>query len=175
MEEVQHTIAVEEGAATQPQEEAKKIRSRVAKPKRRSSKKLERVVMVRSKRKEAIARASAKLGSGRVRVNGIDINAIEQDIYRGIMREPMNLSNITKSMAAKLDISINIRGGGRSAQAQAIRSAIAKAIAEFSDTDTIRKEYMRFDRNLLVDDYRRVEPKKFLGPKARARFQTSYR
>ncbi len=174
MEEAQQQAVVAEEEAVPQTQEGKNPRRRAV-SKRRSSKKLERVVIVRSKRKEAIARAAAKLGGGRVRINGIDINAIEQDVYRGMMLEPINLSSITKGMAAKLDISINIRGGGRSSQTQAIRSAIAKAIAEFSDTDTIRKEYMRFDRNLLVDDYRRVEPKKFLGPKARARFQTSYR
>ena len=39
----------------------------------------------------------------------------------------------------------------------------------------IRMECMRYDRIMLVDDPRRVEPKKFKGPKARARFQKSYR
>jgi ribosomal protein S9 len=34
---------------------------------------------------------------------------------------------------------------------------------------------MHYDRFMIVDDSRRVEPKKFKGPKARARFQKSYR
>lgn len=143
--------------------------------KKKSSKKSERVINVKSKRKEAIARASIKLGSGRIRLNGTDINAIENEIYKAMMLEPVNLSSITKGMANKLDIMISTRGGGISGQVQAARSTIAKGISEFSDTDTIRKEYMRYDRSLLVDDYRRVEPKKPLGPKARAKEQTSYR
>lgn len=143
--------------------------------KRRQSKKLGRVINVKSKRKEAVARAAVKLGSGRIRINGTDINAIENEIYKSMMFEPVTLSSITKSMADKLDILISTNGGGISAQMQAARSAIAKGISAFADTDTIRKEYMRYDRNLLVDDYRRVEPKKPLGPKARAKEQTSYR
>jgi small subunit ribosomal protein S9 len=74
-----------------------------------------------------------------------------------------------------VDISINVKGGGTVAQAQAARSAIAKALSGFSNSDVIRKDYLRYDRVLLADDPRRVEPKKYLGTKARARFQTSYR
>ncbi len=144
-------------------------------PRKRAAKKEQKIILVKSKRKEAIARASVKVGAGRVRVNGVDINATEQDIYRSVMREPIDLSNITRELAGRLEITINVKGGGSSSQAQAVRSAIAKGISKFAESDTIRKEYMRYDKALLVDDYRRVEPKKYLGPKARARNQTSYR
>jgi small subunit ribosomal protein S9 len=70
---------------------------------------------------------------------------------------------------------IYVNGGGSSGQAQAARSALAKVIAKASGTDAVKKLYMEYDRTMLVDDVRQVEPKKFKGPKARARFQKSYR
>ena len=60
-------------------------------------------------------------------------------------------------------------------EAQAVRSAIAKSLIEFSGSESLKKDYMHYDRFMVVDDSRRVEPKKFKGPKARARFQKSYR
>jgi small subunit ribosomal protein S9 len=163
-------------AEPQPQQQpVKAIRVRKPAVKRKSAKKEQKIILVKSKRKEAIARASAKLGDGRIFINGRGMGANEHDIYKSVMEEPINLSSITKELAHRLEIKINVRGGGASGQAQAVRSAIAKAISKFAETDTIRKEYMRYDRSLLVDDYRRVEPKKFRGPKARARNQTSYR
>ncbi len=144
-------------------------------PRRKSAKKAVKIVLVKSKRKEAIARASAKAGKGRISINGRSIDSMENDAYRSAITEPINLSSITKELAGRMEMKINAKGGGSSGQAQAIRSAVAKAISKFADTDTVRKEYMRYDRSLLVDDYRRVEPKKFNGPKARARNQTSYR
>ncbi len=168
-------VAATPAPATAEQVKKPARQRRAPSTRRKSAKKPEKVILVKSKRKEAIARASVKAGSGRVRVNGVDINATEQDIYRSVMQEPINLSNITKELAGRLEITINVKGGGSSSQAQAVRSAIAKGISKFADTDTIRKEYMRYDKSLLVDDYRRVEPKKYLGPKARAKFQTSYR
>ncbi|MGC8478848.1 MAG: 30S ribosomal protein S9 [Candidatus Micrarchaeia archaeon] len=128
-----------------------------------------------SKRKEARARAVVKKGAGRIKINSVDISLIEPREFRSMMLEPLNISNIAKELAKGVDIEVNVYGGGRSAQAQAVRSAIAKGISEYADSDMIRKEYLRYDRSLLVDDPRRVEPKKFKGPKARARFQTSYR
>lgn len=158
-----------------PEKKASARRRTTPTARRKSAKKAEKVVMAKSKRKEAIARASVKAGKGRVRINGVDVDALEQEMYGSLMKEPIGLSSVTKELAGRLDISINVHGGGASSQAQAVRSAIAKGMSKFADTDTIRKEYMRYDKSLLVDDYRRVEPKKYLGPKARAKFQTSYR
>ncbi len=174
-QEMMQMVAPENAAQMQPQEAQKATKVKKATPRRRSAKKAEKIINVKSKRKEAVARASAKQGNGRIFINGHDINAMENEIYKSVAEEPINLSSITKELAGRMEMKIGLHGGGSSGQAQALRSAIAKAISKFADTDTIRKEYMRYDRSLLVDDYRRVEPKKFRGPKARARFQTSYR
>ncbi|HIH50285.1 MAG: 30S ribosomal protein S9 [Candidatus Micrarchaeaceae archaeon] len=151
------------------------VKKRAAPRKKSASKKETKVVFVKSKRKSAIARASAKPGTGRIHVNGFDINVCEPLELRRIMAEPIGVSSITRDIARGLDININVHGGGISSQAQAVRNVIAKSIEKSSGSDTVRKEYMRHDRFMLIDDARRVEPKKFKGPKARARFQKSYR
>ncbi len=134
-----------------------------------------KLVMAKGKRKEAIARATLVQGSGRVLINGSDIKFMRPEFLRELIMEPIKISEKAMEIASDSDISINVYGGGRSGQAQAARSAIGKALAEAASGDSLRKLYMDYDRTILVDDYRRVEPKKFLGPKARAKFQKSYR
>jgi small subunit ribosomal protein S9 len=129
----------------------------------------------KSKRKEAVARASLRPGNGTIRVNGANIETIESQVVRETMLEVLALSQTAKDMVKNLNITVNVRGGGRSSQMQAVRNAIAKALSDYDETGILRKEIMNYDRALLVDDPRRVEPKKFEGPKARSRFQTSYR
>ena len=133
------------------------------------------MIVLKSKRKEAVARASVKAGNGVIRINRMNVNTIEPKEFRSAILEPINVSSITRELASRLSIDVNVNGGGASSQVQAARGAIAKAMVAFADTDSIRKEYLRYDRFMLVDDTRRVEPKKFKGPKARARFQKSYR
>ncbi|MBU0586162.1 30S ribosomal protein S9, partial [Candidatus Micrarchaeota archaeon] len=60
-------------------------------------------------------------------------------------------------------------------QAQAARVAIAKALVDYTQDEALKKTFLDHDRSLLVDDVRRVEAKKYKGPKARARYQKSYR
>jgi small subunit ribosomal protein S9 len=152
-----------------------------AKPKRKpatarkAAKKQERIVSVKSKRKTAIARASVRKGTGKIRINGFDVSTIEPMEFRAMILEPLGVSRMTEELGKSVDITILVNGGGRSAQAQAARGVIAKGISEYSGADIVRKEYMHYDRSMLVDDPRRVEPKKFGGPKARARVQKSYR
>ena len=155
--------------------EVKKRTSARKKPAKKVDKAKKIVVFVKSKRKSAIARASAKQGTGKIRVNGYDVNTFEPVELKALMLEPLSVSVDTYNQAEQMSISINVHGGGQSAQAQAIRSAIAKSIVAMSGSESIKKDYMRFDRFMLIDDTRRVEPKKFRGPKARARFQKSYR
>ncbi len=170
------TMAEDEVAVkTEQSEKAEEPKRKTAARRKAAPKRKENLKFVKSKRKSAVARASAKPGTGRIRVNSVDINAIEPVAMRRLMLEPVNVSPVTHDQARRMDITINVQGGGQSSQAQAVRGAIAKSIVESSGDDSIRKEYLRYDRFMLIDDTRRVEPKKFKGPKARARFQKSYR
>ncbi len=146
-----------------------------AAPRKRPQKKEHRVVVVKSKRKRTVARAYLYDGTGIIRINGRSIDSIENPVERSIMLEPISVSGAARELAGKVDITINVYGGGRSSIAQAVRSTIAKGLSTFSGGDALKREYIDYDRSLIVDDYRRVEPKKFKGPKARARFQKSYR
>ncbi|MEM3638430.1 MAG: 30S ribosomal protein S9 [Candidatus Micrarchaeaceae archaeon] len=171
MEEADANVGGQAVAQQQPVVQAKKPRQ--ASPRRRKAKPM--VILTKGKRKSAVARVRLIKGTGKVRINGRDIATINPKEIRDLMLEPINFSGITRQIAASYDISVNVHGGGLSGEAQAVRTAIAKAIAAAANSDVVAKAYMKHDRTLLIDDARRVEPKKFLGPKARARFQTSYR
>lgn len=129
-------------------------------------------IVVRGKRKESIARASIKKGKGRVRINRMLLCAIENQYEREIMGEPLLLA---PELATQVDVQIDVHGGGSMGQAQAARTALARALVKFSDDAQLRSALMKRDRFILLEDSRRVEPKKYKGPKARARFQKSYR
>ena len=152
----------------------KEARSTKAKPKKVKAVK-QKVVFVKSRRKAAVARAVLKNGTGRILINGKSVRVIKPLEVRELILEAIRINGGAKEIADRSDISINVYGGGMSGQAQAARTAIAKAIVAASDSEAMKKEYMSYDRTLLVDDTRVVEPKKFKGPKARARFQKSYR
>ncbi len=132
-------------------------------------------VLSKGKRKRAVARASLIPGHGTIRFNGVAIDLVKPKEIREFILEPVRISKAARDIVHNSDIKISVYGGGTSGQAQAARTALAKVITEASGLDSLRSLYMEYDRTLLIDDYRRVEPKKFLGPKARAKFQTSYR
>lgn len=137
-------------------------------PKRKKTK----VALASGKRKEAIARAVVSRGKGRMMMNRVPLNSIPNRFIREIVTEPLNFVG---QELHSLDINVYVRGGGQMGQAQAARSAIAKALVEYLGDEDLKNAYLGYDRSLLVDDVRRVEPKKYKGPKARARFQKSYR
>ncbi|NUN11368.1 30S ribosomal protein S9 [Candidatus Micrarchaeota archaeon] len=125
--------------------------------------------MTRGKRKRAIARAVVKPGKGLVRVNGLAVSAFTSRVEREVITEPLEFVD------KKYDAEVKVSGGGRMGQAQAIRTAIAKALYATTQDEELKNKMLNYDRTLLVEDTRRVEPKKFKGPKARARFTKSYR
>ena len=146
--------------------------SKTAKAKKAAKK----IVNSKGKRKRAVARATLTAGSGRITINGMDINFVQPKEIRELMLEAVSATKAATDLAGASNITVNSHGGGFSGQAQAVRTAIAKVLVKASPApDALRSFYMEYDRNLLIDDTRRVEPKKFKGPKARARFQTSYR
>lgn len=159
-------------AKHEPKHEAKEEKKE-AKPKKKKPKKAEKKVFVaRGKRKESIARATITEGKGVVRVNSLNLNSINNSYIREIIREPLRYVG---PEANNIDIAINVNGGGIMGQAQAARTAIANALVMYFDGMQLREKFISIDRTLIIEDTRRVETKKFRGPKARARFQKSYR
>ncbi len=143
------------------------------KPSAKSDKKKKKTgIVTRGKRKEALARASIRKGKGVVRINSVNLDSFQSRYVRELIREPLRLA---PEAASGVDIDISVRGGGAMGQAQAARIAIARALVEHSGDETLRERFATRDRFMLSEDSRRVEPKKYKGPKARARFQKSYR
>lgn len=156
--------------AEKPKSETKKKKTK--KKRRKKSKKSEKIILARGKRKRAIARVRIRPGSGSLRLNSKSIELVQNEFIREIIREPLRYVDAD---TGKIDISVNVRGGGEMGQAQAARTAIANALADYFSELDLRKKFMEIDRSLIVEDTRRVESKKYKGPKARARYQKSYR
>lgn len=128
--------------------------------------------LFKAKKKEAIAQATIKEGKGIVRINSRNLNLIEPAQLRALIQEPILLAG---DAAQSVNISIRVHGSGAISQALAARGTIAKALVEYTGDEKLRKKYLEYDRMLLVDDPRRTEPKKPLGPKARKKKQHSKR
>ncbi|AAB90113.1 SSU ribosomal protein S9P (rps9P) [Archaeoglobus fulgidus DSM 4304] len=131
-----------------------------------------KIVVTSGKRKTATARAVIKPGKGRVRINSVPVEIHQPELARMKIMEPLI---IAKELAEKVDIEVKTWGGGFMAQAEAARTAIARALLEFSGDEELRKAFLEYDRTLLVNDVRRKLPKIQGGRGARARRQTSYR
>lgn len=124
------------------------------------------------KKKTAIARATIRDGTGRVRVNAKPIELVEPEMARLKMLEPFR---IVDGVRDAVQIDVTVSGGGVIGQADAVRTAIARGLVDHRNDAELREAYMEFDRSLLVNDVRQSEPKKWGGPGARARYQKSYR
>jgi len=123
------------------------------------------------KRKKAIARATLKAGKGQVYINNISLNAYTPRLARERIQEPLILAG---EAVKKLDVSVTVSGGGVSGQADAIRLAIAKSLAQHDSS--LKDTFLDYDRQLLVADVRRRETRKPNSHgKARAKRQKSYR
>ena len=127
--------------------------------------------MTSGKRKKAIARATIREGTGKLRVNKRPLSSISSEFIRLKMQEPIMFSEDT---APKLDISVNVKGGGVVSQADAVRLAVAKGLVAYNSK--LKKTFLDYDRTLLVADVRQREPRKpNTRGKARQKVQKSYR
>ena len=89
------------------------------------------------------------------------------------IKEPVLLAG---DIIEKINIDVNIHGGGALGQADAARLAIAKAILEHTKSDALRDVYNAYDWTLLVADVRQREPRKpNKHGNARGKTQKSYR
>ena len=139
-----------------------------------------KMVYTHGKMRNAIANAVVQEGKGTITINRIPIQNIEPKTLRVKIFEPILILGVNHFK--NLRIKVRVSGGGPVAQLYAARMAIAKGIVawnqKYVDDEQkaiIRKNFMNYDKTLLVADNRRMEPKKYGGPGARARYQKSYR
>ena len=162
----------EEKPAVAVKEEAKAPEAPKPRKKKKAAKKETKAFVARGKRKTSVARAAIIAGKGVIRINSRNLESYSNPFVKEIIREPLRYMG---PEANSVDISVSVVGGGTMGQAQAARTAIANALSKYFDQMNLRQKFVEIDRSLVIEDTRRVESKKFRGPKARARFQKSYR
>jgi len=120
------------------------------------------------RRKNAVARVRLTPGTGKRTANGRTMkNYLSRETLEMVVEQPLNIVNLSE----KVDIKVNVRGGGLSGQAGAIRHGISRALLKYDEElrGTLKKG------GFLTRDPRMVERKKAGQPKARKRFQFSKR
>lgn len=121
-------------------------------------------------RKRAVARATLKEGTGKVKIDGVFLDNYSSEVLQLRIKEPLVLAG---ELAKKVDVAVSVRGGGANGQADAIRLAIARALVEHERK--LKSVFDDYDRLLLVADVRRKEVCKPNVSKARKKRQKSYR
>ncbi len=120
------------------------------------------------KRKTAIARVWLSPGTGQITVNGISPDTyFERETSRMVMRQALELIEAVD----QFDVRATVIGGGHSAQAEAMRHGISRALCLHDpEKRTVLKR-----AGFLTRDARKKERKKYGQPGARKRFQYSKR
>ena len=120
------------------------------------------------RRKSAIARVFLRPGSGEFKVNG---KGYEEYFVTEQQRVAAKRSLVLTELLSTFDVVTTVKGGGVSAQADAVKMGSARALVIFNPE--LRK--LLKSENLLTRDARQKERKKYGQKGARARFQFSKR
>ena len=120
------------------------------------------------RRKTAVARVRLANGSGKIVVNGRALeNYFPTEVLRGMVTQPLSVTQT----GTRFDARVNVRGGGPTGQAGAVRHGLARALARFDEK--LRQPLKK--AGLLTRDPRARERKKYGQPGARQKFQYSKR
>lgn len=120
------------------------------------------------KRKDAVARVWIKPGSGKVTVNGREMNKyFARPVLQMVLRQPFDVAGV----AGEFDVMATVKGGGLSGQAGAVKHGISKALQLYEPSHRAALKAAGF----LTRDSRVVERKKYGKRKARRSFQFSKR
>jgi len=137
-------------------------------------------------KKQASAHVYITKGVGKVRINNVPLEMINQETIREVILGPLEIAGDVRN---KINISVRVSGGGFMGQAYATATAISRALTGWtkskrepkdhpltkSSREDLKERIIEFDKYLISGDARRKEPKKFGGPGARRRKQKSYR
>ncbi len=120
------------------------------------------------RRKSSVARVFIKRGTGKIVINGRDLNDFfKRETGRMIVMQPLQITENTETF----DIMVNVVGGGESGQAGAVRHGITRALIDY---DANLKSVLS-NAGLVTRDAREVERKKVGLKKARRAKQFSKR
>jgi small subunit ribosomal protein S9 len=138
--------------------------------------KVKKIVNQVGKRKTAVARVTIQEGKGEVRINKKPLEIVEPEVVRIKISEPLFIaSQIHDVDVDSIDVMVNVKGGGFMGQAEAARTAIARGLVDWTDSERLKELYLDYDRSLFVSDMRKKELKKAGAKGARAKRQKSYR
>ena len=80
------------------------------------------------RRKSSVARVFIKRGTGKIVINGRDLNEFfKRETGRMIVMQPLQLTENVETF----DIMVNVTGGGESGQAGAVRHGITRALIDY--------------------------------------------
>lgn len=128
----------------------------------------ELLVTATGRRKVSIARVRMKPGTGEFSVNDRTLDEyFGRETSKMILKQPLEVVE----QLGKVDITVNVCGGGMSGQAGAIRHGISRALLKLNPDHRPALKKAGF----LTRDARAVERKKYGQPGARKRFQFSKR
>jgi small subunit ribosomal protein S9 len=128
----------------------------------------ELLVTATGRRKESIARVRLKPGTGQFVVNDRTLDEyFGRETSKMVLKQPLEVVE----QLGKVDIAINVCGGGLSGQAGAIRHGISRCLIKLNPDYRPQLKKAGF----LTRDARAVERKKYGQPGARKRFQFSKR
>lgn len=120
------------------------------------------------RRKTSVARVFLREGSGKIVVNGKDVDEyFKNPGLTYVVKQPLD---VTDSLN-KFDVMINVKGGGPTGQAGATRHGLARALVSYDETNQSPLKANGF----LTRDPRMVERKKYGQRGARRKFQFSKR
>ena len=120
------------------------------------------------RRKTSVARVRLAPGSGKIVINHRPFETyFPMDTQRATVIQPLSVTGTSD----KLDVKVNVTGGGPQGQAGATRHGIARALLKF---DANLRPALKAE-GLLTRDPRERERKKYGQPGARKRFQFSKR
>jgi small subunit ribosomal protein S9 len=129
-----------------------------------------KAIHTQGKRKQAVARSTITTGKGKITINGQFLDIYGSAMSRLRISEPLVLA---ADAVKKINVSVNVMGGGENGQADACRLAIARGLVKHDKK--LKKLFDEYDRLLLVADVRQKEVCKPNDSKARAKRQKSYR
>ena len=126
------------------------------------------------KRKTAVAKLFIMDGTGKIYYN--KLHYLELPLFHKLaLSEPLRIYQSELGEDLKHDFHIQTKGGGKEGQIQAARLAIAKTLLYLTGSETLKKAFIKYDRNMIVPDSRRKETRKPGDSKARAKRQKSFR
>lgn len=135
-----------------------------------------KVIAASGRRKSSVAQVRLVPGSGKITVNGVDVNEyLPFEVLVMDLKQPLVVTNNENTF----DITVNVKGGGFSGQTGAIRLAITKALLIYdAGTDASSEtSYRRIlkEAGFITRDPRVKERKKYGLRKARRAPQFSKR